>query len=70
MTTTKQTVEQRLKHLEAELARIDVVLRNSTLQSTSPENSSSWLDQLAGSISNEALFDESLEYGKQHRQNS
>jgi hypothetical protein len=66
---TTQTIEQRVTHLEAELERISrLVSIEPTPSQTSTEPN--WIDRLAGSITNEALFLEALEYGKQHRQNS
>jgi hypothetical protein len=67
--TTNPTIEQRVTHLEAELERISrlVSIPPTPAQTTTEPN---WIDQLAGSITNEALFLEALEYGQQHRQNS
>lgn len=67
--TTNPTIEQRVTHLEAELERISrlVSISPTPAQTTTEPN---WIDQLAGSITNEALFLEALEYGQQHRQNS
>jgi hypothetical protein len=66
---TTQTIEQRVTHLEAELERISrlVSIAPTSSQTTTEPN---WIDRLAGSITNEALFLEALEYGKQHRQDS
>jgi hypothetical protein len=66
---TTQTIEERVTHLEAELERISrlVPIAPTPPQTTTEPN---WVDRLAGSITNEALFLEALEYGKQHRQNS
>ena len=67
---TTPTLEQRVAHLEAELERINRLLpTDHTLQSPiAPE--ANWIDRLAGSISNEALFLEALEHGRRYRQNS
>jgi hypothetical protein len=66
---TTQTIEQRVTHLEAELERISrLVSIAPTPPQTTPEPD--WIDRLAGSITNETLFLEALEYGKQHRKDS
>jgi hypothetical protein len=78
---TTQTIEQRVTQLEAELERLSRLVQPngpSPLgskqqqaigdQATPPEPN--WIDQLAGSITNEPLFLQALEYGKQHRQDS
>ncbi len=67
------TLEQRVACLEAELFRINNLLQSTVeKQSGIEENFSepNWIDHMAGSISNEALFLEALEYGRQHRKNS
>jgi hypothetical protein len=66
---TTQTIEERVTHLEAELERISrlVSIEPTPPQATTEPN---WIDRLAGSITNEALFLEALEYGKQHRKDS
>jgi hypothetical protein len=66
---TNQTIEQRVTHLEAELERISRLV---SIEPTPPQTTTepNWIDRLAGSITNEALFLEALEYGKQHRQDS
>jgi hypothetical protein len=65
---TTQTIEQRVTHLEAELERLSRLVQTGATNQTATEPN--WIDRLAGSITNEALFLEALEYGKQHRQNS
>jgi hypothetical protein len=65
---TTQTIEQRVTHLEAELERLSRLVQTEAPTQTTTEPN--WIDRLAGSITNEALLLEALEYGKQHRQNS
>jgi hypothetical protein len=70
---TTQTIEQRVTQLEAELERISRLVEPSGLPPTAahqPPTVPNWIDQLAGSITNEELFLQALEYGKQHRQAS
>jgi hypothetical protein len=62
---TTQTIEQRVTHLEAELEPISRLVKPEQ-----PATEPNWIDRLAGSITNETLFLEALEYGKQHRQDS
>jgi hypothetical protein len=61
---TTQTIEERVTHLEAELERISRLVKPDQ-----PATEPNWIDRLAGSITNETLFLEALEYGKQYRQN-
>jgi hypothetical protein len=68
--TTTLTLEQRVTQLEAELARVISLIPTQHQSSTPTPPESNWIDQLAGSITNEDLFLKALEYGKQHRQNS
>jgi hypothetical protein len=60
------TLEQRVTDLEQELANLYTLLKVSKPTSAIPTSpiKSGWLDRLSGSISNEALFLEALEYGK------
>jgi hypothetical protein len=69
-TMTPQTLEQRVAHLEAELERISRLLPADRTPQSPIEPEANWIDRLAGSISNESLFLEALEYGRQYRQNS
>jgi hypothetical protein len=62
---TTRTIEERVTHLEAELERISRLVKPDQ-----PATEPKWIDRLAGSITNETLFIEALEYDKQHRQNS
>ncbi len=55
------TLEQRVTDLERELSNLYALLKVS--KPTSPIKSG-WIERLSGSISNEALFLEALEYGK------
>jgi hypothetical protein len=65
------TLEQRVAHLEAELARMDTLLQVAVQQKTEISGGEpNWIDSLAGSISNDALFVEALAYGRQYRQDS
>jgi hypothetical protein len=67
---TTQTLEQRVAHLEAELTRINSLLASNGSDLKKNQTKENWIDRLAGSVTNEALFLEALEYGKQYRQNS
>jgi hypothetical protein len=55
------TLERPLATLEQEVAD----LKRNTQSNTAPNT---WLDKLIGSISNEAVFLEALEYGRAFRQ--
>ncbi len=55
------TLEQRVTDLEQQLARLSALL---DVQKPQPVVKAGWLDRLSGSISNETLFLEALEYGK------
>ncbi|MEL6353842.1 MAG: transferase hexapeptide repeat containing protein [Cyanobacteria bacterium J06627_28] len=59
---SKQTLEQRLETLEQVVAGLQATL------SAKQPSSKNWLDNLTGSISDEAAFLEALEYGRQMRQ--
>jgi hypothetical protein len=69
---TTQTIESRVAYLEAELLRMNDLLRSVVKDQGSPKvdgEDLNWIDRVVGSISDEALFLEALEYGRQHRQN-
>jgi hypothetical protein len=70
---TTQTIESRVAYLEAELLRMNELLRSVVKDQGGPkvdEGDLNWIDRAAGSISDEALFLKALEYGRQHRQKS
>jgi hypothetical protein len=55
--SNQTTIEQRLSLLEQTVIK----LQNQINQNSQPDN---WLEQVIGSISDEAAFLEALEYGK------
>jgi predicted RNase H-like HicB family nuclease len=59
--SNQTTIEQRLTTLEKTVDQLQNQLKNQT-------NSDNWLQQLIGSISDEELFGEALEYGRAFRQ--
>jgi hypothetical protein len=58
---SSQTLEQRVAQLEAQLLQITALLKT---ERTAIPN---WIDRLTGSISNDDLFLEALEYGRSFR---
>jgi hypothetical protein len=59
------TVEDRLAHLEQEMAELKRRLPNS---SALPSRNTNWLDAVVGSFENEPEFDEILKLGQLARQ--
>lgn len=55
------TLEQRVEQLELQLTQLTALLK--TEQVLAPN----WIDRLTGSISNDDLFLEALEYGRSFR---
>jgi hypothetical protein len=58
---SSQTLEQRVAQLEAQLLQIMVLLKTERIPAPN------WIDRLTGSISNDDLFLEALEYGRSFR---
>jgi hypothetical protein len=54
--------------LERRLATLEQEVKELKLRSKNSSNSANWLNQLIGSISDEAAFLEALEYGRFFRQ--
>ncbi len=67
MVMTTQTIEERVTHLETELARVVSLLPpNSTAQ---PQPSNLWWDKVFGVFADCPAFDEVEEFGKTWRNN-
>jgi hypothetical protein len=59
--STQATIEQRLATLEADVARLKLLVTQSA-------RATNWLDQVAGSMEHEPAFEEVLRLGREIRQ--